>query len=132
MSTPLEETQRKGWRAMAPEERAALTPVERAVARLRDADAKRAAERRRLNRLQKLESEADRKRDARRKILIGATVDVWTRRPAKPGAPDRVRWLHDLLDAELTRDDDRALFGLPPRAADSGGHDTTDVQEDSR
>ncbi len=131
MSTPLEETQRKGWRAMTPEERAALTPVERAVARLRDADAKRAAERRRLNRLQKLESEADRKRDARRKIVIGVAIEAWSRRTSKAGS-DRVKWLRDVLDGELTRDDDRALVGLPPRAADSVRDETTDVQEDSR
>lgn len=111
MSTP---TQAKSWRALTPEERKALSPVERAAARLRDADAKRAAEKRRLTRLQKLESEADRKRDARRKILIGAVVETWAHRTSKPGS-DRVKWLHELLDAELTRADDRTLFGLAPR-----------------
>lgn len=50
--------------------------------------------------------------DTRRKILIGATVLARV---------DRDELDHDTLqawlDAHLTRDDDRALFDLPPIAA---------------
>lgn len=132
MTASAQEAQPKGWRDLTPEERKALSPAERSRARLRDINAKQAAEKRRLARVEKLASGEERKRATRRKILIGTTVDAWTKRPTKPGTPDRVKWLHDLLDAELTRDDDRALFDLPPRAADAGRGGTTDFQEDAR
>lgn len=55
-----------------------------------------------------------RKDDARRKILIGATI---------LSRIDRHELDHDelqaWLDAHLTRDDDRALFGLDPRLSHS-------------
>ncbi len=51
-----------------------------------------------------------RAQDTRRKILAGALL------LAKMESDDAMRqaWL-DTLDASLTRTDDRALFGLPPR-----------------
>ena len=57
-----------------------------------------------------LSSRRARKDDTRRKILIGATVLALV---------DRDELDHDTLqvwlDVHLTRDDDRALFDLPPR-----------------
>jgi hypothetical protein len=59
-----------------------------------------------------LASNRARKEDTRRKILIGATVlariDAHLLEPA-----DLKAWLSD----HLTREDDRALFELPPKAA---------------
>ena len=51
----------------------------------------------------------ERKDDARRKILIGATILARIDRHELDHA-DLQAW----LDAHLTRDDDRALFELPP------------------
>jgi len=51
-----------------------------------------------------------RKDDTRRKILIGATVLARVDRDELDHAE-----LQAWLDAHLTRDDDRALFELPPR-----------------
>ena len=52
-----------------------------------------------------------RKDDTRRKILIGATVLARIDRHELDHAE-----LEAWLDAHLTRDDDRALFDLPPKA----------------
>ncbi len=57
-----------------------------------------------------LASRRARKEDTRRKILIGATVLARVDRDELDHA-DLLAW----LDAHLTRDDDRALFELPPR-----------------
>jgi hypothetical protein len=54
------------------------------------------------------QSKAERAADTRRKILLGAVV---------LGRVARSEWTKEQLDnlaQELTRDDDRALFGLPP------------------
>ena len=53
----------------------------------------------------------ERKADTRRKILIGATILARIDRHELDHA-DLEAW----LDAHLTRDDDRALFELPPKA----------------
>lgn len=57
------------------------------------------------------ESKAKRSIDTRRKILIGAAILAKV---------ERCEWPHDklisMLDAALSRDDDRALFDLPPLA----------------
>jgi hypothetical protein len=59
----------------------------------------------------------ERKRDARRKIIVGAMV---------LGLVERGEWPRERLlaklDEHLSRKHDRALFGLPPRenAVDSG------------
>ena len=59
--------------------------------------------------------EADRKKDARRKILIGGAVLARIKRGA---------WTHrqliDLLGTELKSDRDRALFDLPPLPGGAG------------
>ena len=61
-----------------------------------------------------LASRRERKDDTRRKILIGATVLARVDTHQLDHA-DLTAW----LDAHLTRDDDRALFELGPRATHS-------------
>lgn len=56
------------------------------------------------------ESKLKRSQDTRRKILIGAAILAKVERDEWPEAK-----LLALLDATLTRADDRALFGLPLR-----------------
>ena len=59
-------------------------------------------------------SAKERKRDTRRKILAGACV---LDRADKD--PDAARHLRKILDAFLTKPQDRALFDLPPRPKDA-------------
>ena len=60
-----------------------------------------------LRQLQTHEAKAERKRETRRKIVIGAIV-----RAAQTSQTDiSLRWLDEQIQA-LTRPDDRALFGL--------------------
>ena len=74
------------------------------AAKTRDAD-KRLADR--LRRLQTHEMKSERKRETRRKIIVGAIV-----RAAQTSRTDiSLRWLEEQIQA-LTRPDDRALFGL--------------------
>ena len=74
------------------------------AARAKDAD-KRVADR--LRQLQTHETRAERKRETRRKIIIGAIV-----RAAQTSQTDiSLRWLEEQIKA-LKRADDRALFGL--------------------
>jgi hypothetical protein len=58
-----------------------------------------------------LEKRRERKDDTRRKILVGATVLAKVDRDEIDHA-DLTAW----LDVHLTRDDDRALFDLPPKS----------------
>lgn len=55
-------------------------------------------------------SKAARKADARKKILVGAMLLAEIEDDAGAAAQLQAR-----LDAYLTRDDDRAVFGLPPK-----------------
>ena len=64
----------------------------------------------RIARLRTIESTKERKRDTRRKILAGACV---LDRADKD--PDSARHLKKILDAFLTKPQDRALFDLPPK-----------------
>ena len=74
------------------------------AARAKDAD-KRIADQ--LRELQTHEAKAERKRETRRKIIIGAIV-----RAAQTSQTDiSLDWLDEQIQA-LTRPDDRALFGL--------------------
>ncbi len=74
------------------------------AAKTRDAD-KLLADR--LRRLQSHEMKSERKRETRRKIIVGALV-----RAAQTSRTDiSLRWLEEQIQA-LTRPDDRALFGL--------------------
>lgn len=65
------------------------------------------------------ETEAERKRDARRKILIGGAILAKVKR-----GEWHEKQLHDLLNSELKADRDRELFDLPmlskPDTTDGG------------
>jgi hypothetical protein len=61
-----------------------------------------------------LESRQARKAELRRKILAGAIVLAQVERDAPANAQFR-RW----LDESLVREDDRALFNLPPVSAEA-------------
>lgn len=74
------------------------------AARAKDADKRVAA---RLRQLQTHETRAERKRETRRKIIIGAIV----RAAQKANADISLDWLEEQIQA-LKRPDDRALFGL--------------------
>lgn len=62
-----------------------------------------------------VESKQKRATDTRKKILIGAAIQSMI---------ERGQWSADnlqrIMDQTLTRDDDRALFGLPPKAPVTG------------
>ena len=64
----------------------------------------------RIARLRAIESLKVRKLDTRRKILAGACV---LDRAAKD--PDSARHLKEILNAFLTKPQDRVLFDLPPK-----------------
>lgn len=72
---------------------------------------KQVKERRRMIEARKRAAESARKRadDTRRKILIGAAVLAQVKRGE--WTQDQVR---EMMAASLTREDDRALFGLDP------------------
>ena len=65
------------------------------------------------NRKKAIESKRGRKADTRRKILIGAIVMAKVEQKVMDE-----KQLRQWLDEALTRDDDRALFGLPTRVKD--------------
>jgi len=62
------------------------------------------------------QSKAERAADTRRRILLGA----WLLQRMRQDEALRARVVAE-LDAWLTRDDDRALFGLEPRSHGPGG-----------
>lgn len=76
--------------------------LERLTGRLAQVEAK-------IRREQALESKTERKRDTRRKILLGAILLKEVEKPDYPNG-----WLQTFVDPFLNRDDDRELFGLPP------------------
>jgi large subunit ribosomal protein L7/L12 len=81
--------------------------------RLRQAkERKKMIERRR----RAIEAKRRRSEDTRRKILVGSIVLAKTEKGEMRPIVDR-EGLLALLDEELTRDDDRALFGLPPKSS---------------
>lgn len=83
--------------------------IEAAKTRLKQLQAQKA-----MLEARKRAAEAKRKRaeDTRRKILVGATILARVQR----GEWSESKML-DLLDRELTRPEDRALFGLPEKSA---------------
>ena len=89
------------------------------AAKARDADTRLAD---RLRQLQAEEAKRERKRETRRKIVIGAIV-----RAAQMSQTEiSLRWLEAKIDA-LERPDDRALFGLDSEPfADAAGADKTE------
>ena len=85
---------------------------QRNAAKAKDAD-KRLAER--VRQLEAEEAKRERKRETRRKIVIGAIV-----RAAQMSQTEiSLGWLEAKIDA-LERPDDRALFGLDPEPATDG------------
>ena len=76
----------------------------------REREARRRAEQERRTARERV---VERKRDTRRKILLGALLLDWIDRGLV--AEKQVR---DGLDHLLERDQERALFNLPPRAKD--------------
>lgn len=58
----------------------------------------------------------DRKKDTRKKILIGGAVLAKVKRGDWP-----YQQMVDLVDDALTSDRDRALFDLPPKPKNGGG-----------
>ena len=69
---------------------------------------------RQIRRAQARVSAADRKRRTRRLILIGSYIDS-----ASQAEPVSMKRLMKGLDEFLERDQDRALFDLPPRPKDA-------------
>ena len=89
------------------------------AAKARDGD-KRLADR--LRQLQAEETKRERKRETRRKIVIGAIV----RAAQMSGTEISLRWLEAQIHA-LKRPDDRALFGLDSEpSADAAGADKSE------
>ena len=92
------------------------------AAKAKDADRRLT---RRLRQLQAEEAKTERKRETRRKIVIGAIV-----RAAQVSETEiSLGWLDAQIHA-LKRADDRALFGLDPEpSADADGIDDADTAE---
>jgi len=87
---------------------------ERVLARIQSLDERLARLRTEKNRLIARAGHAERKRDTRRKILIGGAVLAAIDHegvPVIPSVPDVLRW----LDTKLTRPHDRAAFDLLPK-----------------
>ena len=111
------ETSRRGRQIVKLE-----TRRQQIAARARTAD-KQIAER--LRQLQAEEARTERKRETRRKIVIGAIV----RAAQMSNTEISLGWLDAQIHA-LKRADDRALFGLDPEpSADSDGADDADKAE---
>ena len=85
--------------------------------KLKKLELKRASLEAEIKRLRAAASATERKRDTRRKLLVGAVVLGAVDRGETPRAP-----LMAMLDKHLVRPHDRALFDLPPKLAD---HKTT-------
>lgn len=83
----------------------------KSVDRLKRLEEKRAQINAEIQRVRAREQKEERKRDTRRKVLVGAMI---------LGKVDSGDWPEDRLmtamDDYLDRDHDRELFGLPPKA----------------
>ena len=89
-------------------------PREEADERIRNLEEQRARINAEIQRVRSRESQAERKRDTLRKILAGAMV---LDRVARGDLTEQL--FKADMDRFLERDQDRALFGLPPRLTDS-------------
>ena len=78
--------------------------------KLKKLEEKRARVEAEIRRLRAAASATERKRDTRRKLLVGAVVLAAADRGEMPRAP-----LMALLDRNLVRSHDRELFDLPPK-----------------
>ena len=81
--------------------------------RIRQLEKQRARINAEIQRVRSRESQEERKRDTRRKILAGAMV---LDRVARKDLSEKL--FKADMDSFLERDQDRALFGLPPRPTD--------------
>jgi hypothetical protein len=99
-----------------------MSQTEKVRARIQTLDERLARLRVEKGRLLARASQTARKRDTRRKILIGAAVLAAVEHEGVPMMRSRselLRW----LDAQLTREHDRAVFDLPPARESAGtGH----------
>lgn len=84
--------------------------------RLRKLEEQRARINAEIQRVRSRESQEERKRETRRKILAGAMV---LDRVARKELAEKL--FKDDMDRFLDRDQDRALFGLPPRLGSETG-----------
>lgn len=86
-----------------------MKPIDQTIAaleeKLRQAKAKKQQIDARQRAIDQRKKRAD---DTRRKVLVGAVVLARVERGEWPADQ-----LHDMMNKALTRDDDRALFGLP-------------------
>jgi hypothetical protein len=92
----------------------ALSQTERVRLRLQSLDERLARLRTERDRLAARASRTERRRDARRKIVVGGTVLSAVEHegvPALQTRADLIRW----LDAHLERPHDRSVFDLTPR-----------------
>lgn len=80
--------------------------------RIRQLEEQRARINAEIQRVRSRESQEERKRETRRKILVGAMVLDQVERGEWPE-----KRLKTAMDRFLDREQDRALFGLPPRPA---------------
>jgi hypothetical protein len=90
-----------------------MSQPEKVLARIQSLDERLARLRTEKNRLIARAGHAERKRDTRRKILIGGAVLAAIDHEGVPvmrSVPELLRW----LDARLTRPHDRAAFDLSP------------------
>lgn len=84
--------------------------IEEKLAALKEKTKQLTAQKQRQNARQRAKtSKEERARDTRKKILLGALVLAKVSKSEWSEAQ-----LRDLTEPGLTRDDDRALFGLPP------------------
>lgn len=90
-----------------------MSQSERVRARLQLLDERLARLRADRDRLLARTSRAERKRDTRRKIVIGGTVLAAVEHEGVPPLPTRVELVH-WLDVQLTRPHDRTVFDLTP------------------
>jgi len=91
-----------------------MSHPEKVRARLQTLDERLARLRAERDRLAARASHAERRRDTRRKIVIGGTVLAAVAHEGVPGLRSRddlIRW----LDVQLSRPHDRVVFALYPR-----------------
>ena len=88
--------------------------------RLQALDQRLARLRMEKNRLIARVSQTERKRDTRRKILIGGAVLAAVEHEGVPPMRSRAELLH-WLNAQLPRPHDRAVFDMTPHEANRGG-----------
>lgn len=91
-----------------------MSQAEKVRLRLQSIDVRLARLRAERDRFAARASRTERRRDTRRKIVIGGTVLAAVEHegvPALQSRADLVQW----LDAQLTRPHDRSLFDLVPR-----------------